>query len=164
LKHGCNFRQDTQLLGSIFQQEACFHLEDRRLGNFINVGKDEEKVPLSVFDHIAFIFVPTVCAPIPHRHHPTRWSKWASSERHPQSCRSCTLARLVLDYQGRSFLHINNESVLVIEVAVSTDLADVVGMIVGNVGMIVRKVGQLYPSIYEVSTRFMGTLFILKLL
>jgi hypothetical protein len=54
--------------------------------------------------------------------------------------------------------------VLVIEVAVSTDLADVVGMIVGNVGMIVPKVGQLYLSIHEVSTRFMGTLFVLKLL
>ncbi|RLN41179.1 agmatine coumaroyltransferase-1-like [Panicum miliaceum] len=101
-----------------------------------------EKVPLTVFDRAAIdIFVATVLAypaPAP------------SNEALKEGLRKALApyphlaGRLAVDDQGRRFLHVNNEGVLVIEAAVSADLADVLanGMAAGNVG-------ELYPTLPE---------------
>ena len=53
--------------------------------------------------------------------------------------------RLAVDGQGRRFIHLNNEGVLVIEATVPSDLADVIAD--GGMGTNVR---DLYPTIPEV--------------
>ncbi|GJN08855.1 hypothetical protein PR202_ga26815 [Eleusine coracana subsp. coracana] len=100
-----------------------------------------EMVPLTVFDRAAFdLFVPTVrayTAPAP------------SNELVKESlARALVLyphmaGRLVVDDQGRRFIHVNNRGALVIEVTVSADLADVL------VDGTISNVGEVYPPVPE---------------
>ncbi|CAL4929463.1 unnamed protein product [Urochloa decumbens] len=102
-----------------------------------------EKVQLTVFDRAALdLFVPTVLAypePAP------------SSEAIKEGLRRAVAlyphlaGRLAVDHRGRRFLHVNNEGVLVIEAALSIDLANVLadGMAAA------ANVNELYPMLPE---------------
>ncbi|CAL4937948.1 unnamed protein product [Urochloa decumbens] len=102
-----------------------------------------EKVQLTVFDRAALdLFVPTVLAypaPAP------------SSEAIKEGLRRAVAlyphlaGRLAVDHRGRRFLHVNNEGVLVIEAALSIDLANVLadGMTAA------ANVNELYPMLPE---------------
>jgi hypothetical protein len=82
-----------------------------------------EMVPLTVFDRAAFdMFVPTVLAysatPAPPDNQAIKEGLLRAVAAHPHLA-----GRLATDDQGRRFLHINNEGVLVVEATVSADLA-----------------------------------------
>ncbi|CAN6307745.1 unnamed protein product [Urochloa humidicola] len=98
-----------------------------------------EKVPLTVFDRAAFdVFVPTVLAypaPAP--------SNKALKEglRKAVAPYPHLAGRLAVDGRGSRFLDVNNEGVLVVEAAVSADLADLLAD-----GMASANVDELYPT------------------
>ncbi|KAK3150690.1 hypothetical protein QOZ80_3AG0236410 [Eleusine coracana subsp. coracana] len=100
-----------------------------------------EKVPLTIFDRAAIdIFVPTVrayTAPAP-SNEVVKDSLARALAQYPHLA-----GRLVVDDQGKRFLHLNNAGVLVVEVAVSADLADVL------IDGAISNIGELYPPLPE---------------
>ena len=102
-----------------------------------------EKVPLTVFDLVAVdLFIPTVLAypaPAPSNEALTEGLLKAVAP-FPHLA-----GRLAVDDQGRRFLHINNEGVVVIEATVPVALSDVLVD-----GRMTACVDDLYPKIPEV--------------
>ncbi|GJN30505.1 hypothetical protein PR202_gb18815 [Eleusine coracana subsp. coracana] len=100
-----------------------------------------EKVPLTIFDRAAIdIFVPTVrayAAPAP-SNEVVKESLARALAHYPHLA-----GRLVVDDQGKRFLHLNNAGVLVVEVTVSVDLDDVL------VDGAISNIGELYPPLPE---------------
>ncbi|CAL5003558.1 unnamed protein product [Urochloa decumbens] len=104
-----------------------------------------DKVPLTVFDRATFdTFVPTVLAypaPAPPDNRKLKAGLLSVVTAHPHLA-----GRLAVDDQGRVFLHLNNEGVLVVEVTVSGDMAAVLaGGVVPH-----DHFSGLYPTIPKV--------------